>query len=82
VTFPLVAPGVGAAALLSFALSFDDFIITEMTAGRQETFPTYIWSGIQKGIPPQVNVIGTMMLLVTLAGIAAAEVSRGFRARR
>jgi spermidine/putrescine transport system permease protein len=82
VTFPLVAPGIGAAALLSFALSFDDFIITEMTAGNSVTFPTWIWGGIQKGLPPQVNVIGTMMLLITLIGIAGSEVSRGIRARR
>jgi spermidine/putrescine transport system permease protein len=82
VTFPLVAPGIGAAALLSFALSFDDFIITEMTAGNSVTFPTYIWGGIQRGLPPQVNVIGTLMLLITLAGIGFAELSRGLRAAK
>ena len=76
VTFPLVAPGIGAAALLSFALSFDDFIITEMTAGSSVTFPYWIWNAVQKGIPPQVNVIGSLMLIVTLAGIAVAEVPK------
>ena len=81
VTLPLVAPGIGAAALLSFALSFDDFIITEMTSGSRQTFPQFIWGGIQRGLPPQVNVIGTMMMLITLAAIAAMELSRRSRAR-
>jgi spermidine/putrescine transport system permease protein len=82
VTLPLVAPGIVAAALLSFALSFDDFIITEMTAGRLQTFPQFIWGGIQRGLPPQVNVIGTSMLLITLLGIAAQMGLQRARARR
>jgi spermidine/putrescine transport system permease protein len=82
VTLPLVAPGIAAAALLSFALSFDDFIITEMTAGNRQTFPQFIWGGIQKGLPPQVNVIGTAMMLITIAGIVVMEVSRRARERK
>ncbi|MFL6110210.1 MAG: ABC transporter permease [Catenulispora sp.] len=82
VTFPLVAPGIGAAALLSFALSFDDFIITEMTAGSSVTFPYWIWNAVQKGIPPQVNVIGSLMLVITLAGIAVAEVPKWVKASK
>jgi spermidine/putrescine transport system permease protein len=82
VTFPLVAPGIGAAALLSFALSIDDFIITEFTAGNSVTFPVWIWGALQRGIPPQVNVIGSMMLIVTLAGIAFAEAPKWLKGRR
>ena len=82
VTFPLVAPGIGAAALLSFALSFDDFIITQMTAGSSLTFPYWIWNAVQKGIPPQVNVIGSLMLIITLAGIAVAEVPKWLKASK
>ncbi|MGC4808188.1 ABC transporter permease [Micromonospora sp. DT233] len=71
VTLPLALPGIVAAALLAFSLSFDDFIVTNFTAGTTVTFPMYVWGAAQRGIPPQVNVIGTAMfatalLLVTL----------------
>ncbi|MGH3357043.1 MAG: ABC transporter permease [Nocardioidaceae bacterium] len=72
VTFPLVFPGVLAAALLSFSLSFDDFIITNFNHGTTITFPMYVWGSAQRGIPPQVNVVGTLMfasaLLLVFAG--------------
>ena len=56
VTFPLVFPGILAAALLSFSLSFDDFIITNLNAGQEVTFPMFVWGAAQRGIPPQINV--------------------------
>ena len=56
VTLPLVLPGIVAAALLSFSLSFDDFIVTNFNAGTTVTFPMYVWGAAQRGIPPQVNV--------------------------
>ncbi|WP_326551548.1 ABC transporter permease [Micromonospora sp. NBC_01813] len=73
ITLPLVAPGIVAAALLAFSLSFDDFIITNFNSGTTVTFPMYVWGASQRGIPPQVNVIGTAMfaiamLLVVLGG--------------
>jgi spermidine/putrescine transport system permease protein len=72
VTFPLVFPGILAAALLAFSLSFDDFIITNFNAGNTTvTFPMFVWGAAQRGIPPQINVVGTLMftiaLLITLA---------------
>jgi spermidine/putrescine transport system permease protein len=67
VTFPLVFPGILGAALLSFSLSFDDFIITNFNHGNTITFPMYVWGAAQRGIPPQVNVIGALMFLVALA---------------
>jgi spermidine/putrescine transport system permease protein len=78
VTLPLVFPGILAAALLAFSLSFDDFIITNFNAGSQTvTFPMFVWGAAQRGIPPQINVIGTMMfltaLIVTLAGSFAGR---------
>jgi spermidine/putrescine transport system permease protein len=82
VTFPQVAPGIGAAALLSFALSIDDFVITQFTAGNAVTFPVWIWGAEQRGIPPQVNVIGSLMLLITLVGIALAEAPKWLKSRR
>jgi spermidine/putrescine transport system permease protein len=66
VTFPLVFPGILGAALLSFSLSFDDFIITNFNHGNTITFPMYVWGAAQRGIPPQVNVIGALMFLVAL----------------
>jgi spermidine/putrescine transport system permease protein len=76
VTLPLAAPGIFAGALLAFALSFDDFIITNFTSGNTVTFPMYVWGAAQRGVPPQVNVIGTAMFLVALAAVAGAELLR------
>ena len=70
VTFPLVLPGIVSAALLSFSLSFDDFIITNLNAGQTVTFPMYVWGAAQRGIPMQVNVIGTIMFLIALTLVA------------
>jgi spermidine/putrescine transport system permease protein len=81
VTFPLVFPGIVAAALLSFSLSFDDFIITNLNSGQAVTFPMYVWGAAQRGIPPQINVIGTVMFLLALALVLAGEVNNRRRAR-
>jgi len=67
VTFPLVAPGIAGAALLGFALSFDDFIISFFNAGTTVTFPIYIWGAAQRGIPVQVNVLATLVFLIALS---------------
>ena len=63
VTFPLILPGVVAAALLAFSLSIDDFVITAFTSGQTQTFPLYIYGSQLRGIPVQVNVIGTMIFV-------------------
>jgi spermidine/putrescine transport system permease protein len=67
VTFPLILPGVIAAALLAFSLSIDDYVITAFTSGQTVTFPIYIYGAQQRGIPVQVNVIGTI-IFVTAVG--------------
>ena len=67
VTFPLILPGVIAAALLAFSLSIDDYVITAFTAGQTTTFPLYIYGAQQRGIPVQVNVIGTIIFLTAVA---------------
>jgi spermidine/putrescine transport system permease protein len=67
VTLPLIAPGVLAAALLAFALSIDDFVITNFNAGPTLTYPLYIWGAARVSIPPQVNVIAAMIFVFTLA---------------
>jgi spermidine/putrescine transport system permease protein len=61
VTFPLILPGIMAAALLAFSLSIDDFVITNFTSGQATTFPLYIYGSQKTGVPVQVNVIGTMI---------------------
>jgi spermidine/putrescine transport system permease protein len=81
VTFPLVFPGILAAALLSFSLSFDDFIITNLNSGQEVTFPMYVWGAAQRGIPPQINVIGTAMFLLALIFVVAGEFGSRRRAR-
>jgi spermidine/putrescine transport system permease protein len=66
VTLPLAAPGIAAGALLSFALSFDDFVITQFNSGSTVTFPMFVWGSSQRGTPVQVNVIGTAMFLAAV----------------
>lgn len=81
VTLPLIAPGVLAAALLSFALSVDDFVVTNFNAGSTVTFPLFIWGAARVGIAPQVNVMATIVFVVTLA-LMAAVVLQGRRTER
>jgi spermidine/putrescine transport system permease protein len=69
VTLPLLAPGLLAAALLAFALSIDDFVISNFNSGSTVTFPLYIFGASQRGIPVEVNVIATILFLVTLAAM-------------
>ncbi|MCI0686620.1 MAG: ABC transporter permease [Sporichthyaceae bacterium] len=73
VTLPLALPGIVAAAMLSFSLSFDDFVVTNFNKGNLNTFPTFIWGANQRGIPPQVNVIGTAMFLIALLLVVAGQ---------
>jgi spermidine/putrescine transport system permease protein len=63
VTFPLILPGVVAAALLAFSLSIDDYVVTSFTSGATQTFPLYIYGAQLRGIPVQVNVIGTIIFV-------------------
>ena len=70
VTLPLLAPGIVAAALLAFALSVDDFIISDFNKGTTETFPLYVFGAHLRGVPVQVNVLATMLFVVTAVAIA------------
>jgi spermidine/putrescine transport system permease protein len=67
VTFPLILPGVASAALLAFALSIDDFVITYFNNGSTITFPLFIWGAARVAVPPQIYVIASMIFLFTLA---------------
>ena len=64
VTLPLLAPGIVAAALLAFALSIDDFVISNFNSGTTVTFPLYVFGVALRGIPVQVNVLATMLFVV------------------
>jgi spermidine/putrescine transport system permease protein len=70
ITLPLILPGIIAASLLAFALSIDDFVISNFNAGQTETFPLYIYGAARVGIPPQVNVLATMLFIVTVFAMA------------
>ena len=80
VTLPLIFPGILAGALLAFALSLDDFVITLFNSGQEVTFPLYVWGAARTAAPPQINVIGSMLLLVAIAGIGAAYLVQRRRA--
>jgi spermidine/putrescine transport system permease protein len=67
VTLPLLAPAMLAAALLGFALSLDDFVITYLNAGGEQTFPVYVWGIARVAVPPQVNVVASAIFLVAIA---------------
>jgi spermidine/putrescine transport system permease protein len=82
VTLPLVAPGIGAAALLAFALSFDDYIITNFNASASSvTFPMYVYGAASKGTPVQINVIGTVMFALALLAVGAGQLAARRRER-
>jgi spermidine/putrescine transport system permease protein len=79
ITFPLILPAVFSGMLLAFALSIDDFVVTNFTAGTTTTFPLWIWGATRVGIPPQVNVMGTLIFMV---GVLLAVVSSARGRRR
>jgi spermidine/putrescine transport system permease protein len=82
VTLPLIAPGIMAAALLAFALSVDDFVITYLNAGATITFPLFVWGAARVALPPQINVIGTAIFVLAVGGMLANIVFQNTRARR
>ena len=82
VTFPLLLPGILAAALLSFALSFDDFIITNFNSGSVTTFPKYIYISAARGIPAEANVIASAVFIFALVIVITTQVSSAARAKR
>ncbi|PVC81442.1 ABC transporter permease [Streptomyces sp. CS131] len=73
VTLPIAAPGIAAGALLAFALSFDDFIITNFNAGSTVTFPMFVWGSAQRGTPVQINVIGTAMFVIAVLMVLVGQ---------
>jgi spermidine/putrescine transport system permease protein len=78
ITLPLLTPGIVAGGLLAFALSIDDYVVTSFVNGQVETFPIWVYGATRIGVPPQVNVMGT---LIFLGGVAIA-VGNALLARR
>jgi len=74
ITLPLVMPGIAAAALLAFSLSFDDFIITNFNSGQFTTFPKFVYVASTRGIPAQANVIASAMFFIALALVLISQI--------
>ena len=79
ITLPLILPGILAGFLLSFTFSFDDFIIAFFVAGSNTTLPIYVFSSIRRGVTPEINAIGTMVLALSLILLITAQ---GFLQRK
>lgn len=82
VTFPLLVPGITAAALLSFALSFDDFIITNFNAGPAMTFPRFVYTAAARGIPAEANVIASGVFFAAILLVLIAQVGGAIQRKR
>ena len=80
VTLPLLAPAALAGALLGFAISVDNFVITYFVSGSTITFPVFVWGQAARGVPPQVNVIGSAIFLLAV-GVMLANAVRQTRRR-
>jgi spermidine/putrescine transport system permease protein len=82
VVLPLIAPAIVAGFLLAFTFSFEDFIIAFFVAGPDVTLPIYVFSSIRRGVTPEINAVGTVVLLTSFALLIAAQLllrRRGIR---
>jgi spermidine/putrescine transport system permease protein len=77
VTFPLILPGIMAAALLSFSLSIDDFVVTNFVSGTTNTFPIWVYSIQRNALPVQINVVGSMVFLGAVGLVLLSSIRTG-----
>lgn len=82
VTLPLLLPGILAAAMLAFALSFDDFIITQFNSGAVDTFPKFVYTAAARGIPPEANVIGSFVFIIAIAIVVTVQVRSSLKRKK
>ena len=82
ITFPLLLPGIISAALLAFALSFDDFIITYFNAGPVNTFPLFIYISAAKGVPAEANVVASAVFILAILIVIGTQVGSNLRQKR
>jgi spermidine/putrescine transport system permease protein len=80
VTFPLILPGIMAAAVLAFSLSIDDFVITSFVSGTQNTFPIWIYSIQRNALPPQINVVGSLIFIISVSLVGLSTLWQRLRA--
>ena len=73
VTLPQIFPAILAGFLLAFTFSFDDFVIAFFVAGSKTTLPIYVFSSIRRGVTPEINAIGTMVMAVSLVLLITAQ---------
>jgi len=73
VTFPIIRPSIIGVIMLTFALSFDEFLVTFFIVGRQNTLPIVIWGMLRRGVSPTINVIATMVLVFSMTMIVIAN---------
>ena len=82
-TLPIIAPGIAAGAMLAFALSFDDYVVTTFNAGvGNTTLPLFIYGRIKFGVTPEINAISTIIVAVTAIAILIAWRAGAFRGER
>ena len=82
VTLPLIAPAILSAALLGFAISIDDFVITYFNAGSETTFPLFVWGAARVAVPPQVNVVASAIFILALTAMAVNVIIQSRRGRQ
>ncbi|MEN9713913.1 MAG: hypothetical protein RLZZ164_577 [Actinomycetota bacterium] len=82
ITFPLLLPGIISAALLSFALSFDDFIITYFNSGSVTTFPKFIYVAASRGVPAEANVIASAVFLLAIVIVLVTQITGAIKRRK
>lgn len=82
VTLPLIAPSIMAGFLLAFVLSLDDFVITNFVSGGTATFPVWVFGATRIGLPPHVNVVGTLLFTAGVLAAITNVVIQSWRARR
>ncbi len=73
VTLPIIAPAIWSGALLAFALSFDDYVVTTFNAGvGSSTLPLFIYGKLRFGVTPEINAISTIIVMVTAIAVLVA----------
>lgn len=73
VTFPLIRPSIIGAMMLTFGLSFDEFLVTFFVIGKENTLPIVIWGMLRRGVSPTINAIATMVLVISMTLIVIAN---------
>jgi spermidine/putrescine transport system permease protein len=73
IVLPLLMPSILAGLLLAFTFSFEDFIIAFFVAGPNVTLPIYVFSSIRRGVTPEINAVGTVVLLSSFTFLVLAQ---------